>query len=226
MARPQKRQDAELLESITRVFREEGYAAASLSRLAEASGLKRASLYHRFPGGKEAMASEALAAQRAWAEEHILGPLEGPGAPRTRLDRAAGSFRKMYKGGAEACLINLFGTPESLPDSLREGVQSFLSALIGSLSAVLEEAGLPGDQARIRALRGVALIQGAVVVARSFQDQAPFEAVLADWTEALLRGAPERPIPADPSRNVTDIRKRVAAHLSALKADGHDGGGR
>ena len=49
-----------LFEKISDAFRADGYEGASLSRLSEATGLKKASLYHRFPGGKEQMASEIL----------------------------------------------------------------------------------------------------------------------------------------------------------------------
>jgi len=48
--------DAQLTDALTDVFRTYGYEGATLSRISEATGLQRASLYHRFPGGKEAMA--------------------------------------------------------------------------------------------------------------------------------------------------------------------------
>ena len=63
MASP-KVHDEKLIERLTSVFRIYGYEGASLSRIAEATGLQRASLYHRFPGGKEEMAEAVLNACR------------------------------------------------------------------------------------------------------------------------------------------------------------------
>ena len=50
MARPQSVQDQDLMQRLSCVFRDVGYDGASLSILSEATGLKKASLYHRFPG--------------------------------------------------------------------------------------------------------------------------------------------------------------------------------
>ncbi|GGY54362.1 TetR family transcriptional regulator [Parvularcula lutaonensis] len=204
------------MAQVVTVFREAGYEAASLSRLSEATGLKRASLYHRFPGGKEAMAEEALASMLRWADANILSPLREPGDPREKLDRAASAFSEYYRDGALACLINLFGSPDAAPKSLTRGVQSVVSALISALSNVLLEAGLPSDEARTRALRGVVLIQGALVLSRAFRDTAPFEATMARWTDELLgpveAGSPPAKTEA-PKTPIVDVRAAVAAHL-------------
>jgi TetR/AcrR family transcriptional regulator, cholesterol catabolism regulator len=42
------------------LFRERGYAAVSLSDLADALGMRKASLYHHAPGGKEALFVEVM----------------------------------------------------------------------------------------------------------------------------------------------------------------------
>ncbi|MEP1982729.1 MAG: helix-turn-helix domain-containing protein, partial [Maribacter dokdonensis] len=58
--RPQKVLDIEILTGLTKVFRSRGYEGASLKELSEATGLKKASLYHRFPNGKQEMADAVL----------------------------------------------------------------------------------------------------------------------------------------------------------------------
>ncbi len=57
---PSKVNENQLLDRLTGVFRLHGYEGASLSRIAKATGLQRASLYFRFPGGKEEMAEAVL----------------------------------------------------------------------------------------------------------------------------------------------------------------------
>ncbi len=66
-----------LLEHLTRVFQKHGYEGASLSLIAAATGLGRASLYHRFPGGKADMALAVLDHADLWFATHVLDPLSG-----------------------------------------------------------------------------------------------------------------------------------------------------
>jgi len=63
MARRATIEDDDLICKLTDVFRNVGYDGASLAVLADATGLKKASLYHRFPGGKEQMAEEVFKAK-------------------------------------------------------------------------------------------------------------------------------------------------------------------
>ena len=58
--RPQKVQDIEIMTSLVKTFRSRGYEGSSLAELAKSTGLKKASLYHRFPKGKEEMAIAVL----------------------------------------------------------------------------------------------------------------------------------------------------------------------
>jgi AcrR family transcriptional regulator len=240
MARTPKNTTPELVEAISGVFREVGFEGASLTKLSAVTGLKRASLYHRFPSGKEAMAEEALAATVRFVDERILSVLKGLGEPREKLDAAAAGFKALYRDGEQACLINLFGSPSGTPDSLRRGAQTLVSSLISAISQVLAAAGLPEDEARRRGLKAVTDIQGALVIARVYGDKAPFKAMMAGWAEDLLRGAgetehartpPPQPKPELREVQITtetlsapsasrDVRKAVAAHLSALKLRG------
>ena len=66
----------QLLERLTRVFQDHGYQGASLSLIAEATGLGRASLYHRFPGGKTDMAVAVLDRRsRSWFSVILVVPM-------------------------------------------------------------------------------------------------------------------------------------------------------
>ena len=65
----------DLIDRLLEVFRTVGYDGATLSKLSQATGLQRASLYHRFPGGKKAMAAAVLAHAGAWLDTHVLAPL-------------------------------------------------------------------------------------------------------------------------------------------------------
>src|SRR5687768_4803588 len=94
----------EVLNRLTRVFRESGYAA-SLSQLSEATGLQRASLYHYFPGGKAEMAAAVIERSNRILEEQIIRPLLACGDPLTRLRAMARSLDRYFAGGTESCLL-------------------------------------------------------------------------------------------------------------------------
>ena len=110
----------EAVERIGEEFRCHGYAATSLSRIAEATGLGRASLYHHFPGGKDDMVRQVF---RKVGEEvgEILALLEEPGDPRDRITASMKAVERFYAGGTKNCLLGtmvLSGGSELFADEL------------------------------------------------------------------------------------------------------------
>lgn len=75
----------EILNRLTRVFREDGYEGASLARLSKATGLGRSSLYHYFPGGKSEMALAVIERSNKLFAEKVIEPLRRNVAPKERL---------------------------------------------------------------------------------------------------------------------------------------------
>jgi len=186
VARPAKIEDSTLLERLSDVFREVGYEAASLAVLSEASGLKKASLYHRFPGGKEQMAHEVMARAEAWLSEHILAPLKSGGAPEVRIRAMIRSVDAFYSGGRQACLLNMLSSPRADQGPFANLIKNAFEAWIEALSAVLTDAGFDEDTARFRAERAIALLQGSLVVSRGMGTTRPFQNCLANLERELL----------------------------------------
>lgn len=174
MARPQRVDDATLIERLSRTFRAVGYEGASLARLAQAVGMQKPSLYHRFPGGKQQMAEEVLAAARAWYVDHILAPLSSGGSPAERVGRVAQALDLFYDGGRQACLLNLLAQPPAEDSPFAEAIRDMFLALIGALADVSREAGMP--DAEERAVRAAALLHGSLVLSRGMGTTAPFAA--------------------------------------------------
>lgn len=176
---------SQIVASLLRAFRRNGYDGASLSRLSEETGLRRASLYHYFPGGKEDMARAVLMAAVQDFKDVVLGPLQEPGTPEQRLVGMASALSAFYDGGEKACILALMTVGEGrdvLATEVRAGLQGWIDALTG----VIGEAGQPEDVARARAQDAVAQIQGALVLARGLGDTSVFRRAVTKLPINLL----------------------------------------
>ncbi|MBB6308222.1 TetR/AcrR family transcriptional regulator [Xanthobacter tagetidis] len=186
MARPQTTDDAALLTRLAEVFRRTGFSGASLERLAQEAGLRKASLYHRFPGGKQQMAEQVLDSSRDAFRAQVLAPLDAPGAPRARLDAALAGLDAFYAGGQRACLLNMLAPQGREDGPFAERIKGSLERTVAAFAALAAEAGHPPDAARRRAVRAVMMIQGSLVMARALGSHTPFRQMLDDLPQELL----------------------------------------
>ncbi len=178
--------NAELLNRLTEVFRTHGYDGASLSKISEATRLKRASLYHRFPGGKTEMAEAVLVRAGEWLATNALAPLGESGPPEDRLRKMAKKLDVFYEGGRRSCLLDAlsFGVEEGgIRDHQRAGMEAWIEAI----ATMLLESGIPQPTARERAEDALMRIQGGLVMARAKGDPLPFQRTLRSLPQDLLR---------------------------------------
>ena len=183
--REAKVQQPELMRRLAEVFRAHGYEGANLNLLSEATGLKRASLYHRFPGGKEEMAEAVLADTNTWVDRHILAPLTEMDDPQVKLEAMAERIDAFYGGGKKSCLFDSLSFVAADTD-IRQKVEAGLGSLVAAIAKVVEEAGFERSEARQRAEDAVIKIQGALVLARASSDTAPFKRVIRTLPGELL----------------------------------------
>lgn len=182
--------EEELLARLTRVFQEHGFEGASLSRISEATGLKRASLYHRFPGGKEEMAQAVLRYAHKRFGNDLLEPLRGPGEPAERIREMARRLDDFYRQGRQSCLLDTLSL-EDMP-SLRRLTASAARGWIDAMAEVAQEAGVSRPQARNLSQQAVIRIEGALVLARATGDRRPFQQVLEVLPRLLTGREPEK----------------------------------
>jgi len=87
----------EILQKLSRVFRRDGYAGASLADLAGAVGLGKASLYQKFPDGKVQMGAEVLAEIGRAFETEVLAPVREPGPVDARFANMLACVRRFMR---------------------------------------------------------------------------------------------------------------------------------
>ncbi len=173
-----------LMDRLTEIFRLHGYEGASLSRIAEATGLKRASLYHRFPGGKEEMAEAVLKRADDWFVSHILAPLNEPGDPSPRVQEMAKRLSDFYGGGCHSCLLSSLSVGEE-DVAIRKHIERSFEAWLDALIGVARQAGLSPTEAKDRAQDALVGIQGALILARATGEKKPFARVLKNLPQLL-----------------------------------------
>ncbi len=74
---PESDSRTRLLDSAERIFGERGYASVTMRDIADALGIRQASLYHHMPGGKEQLFIEATERNLARHRAAIVTQLEG-----------------------------------------------------------------------------------------------------------------------------------------------------
>ncbi len=180
-----KVESEDILDRLTEVFRTVGYEGATLSKLSEATGLQRASLYHRFPGGKKEMAETVLLRCGSQFQEQILNPLKGEGTPEERLQRMARNLSQYYQKGNAACLLDTLSVGEG-QDIFSQHIQESFALWIETLAKVVQE-GTDLTKARSKQIAEdqVMKIQGALVLARGTGVTKPFQRVLQGLPEIL-----------------------------------------
>jgi len=174
----------EVLGRLANTFQAYGYEGTSLAKISEATGLIKASLYYRFPGGKEEMAEAALAAVDRRFAEYILLPLEEPGEPAVRLRKVSRRLRAFYADGRRACLLNTLTLAGSPPPVLAHARQT-LEFWVGKFAQVAAECGAGPEAARVAAQDAVGALEGALVLSRVTGSTAPFRRTIRSLDERL-----------------------------------------
>jgi TetR/AcrR family transcriptional regulator, lmrAB and yxaGH operons repressor len=181
-----KLNDTKLAEKVLELFRQQGYEGTSLNDLAAASGLEKASLYYRFPGGKKDIALAAAAHVGRWFEVNIFAPLHEPGPPADRIKTIARKLRAFYGDGAKDCVLDslsLRGGPPELAAALSEASKAWLE----SFAAVARESGLSPRHAEDRARQALIQIEGSLVLSRVTGNRKIFLDTLSALPSLLTR---------------------------------------
>jgi AcrR family transcriptional regulator len=177
--------DEDLILALTDVFRTHGYEGASLSHIAEATGLEKASLYHRFPGGKEDMVAAVVNNTNRWFQSYVFTPLERPGKPAQKVRIVAQHLCRLYADGRKFCVLDTLSLPGGGP-ALRAAVRGALKAWLQAFAGIAREAGASAAEARERAEQAIIEIEGSLVLARVLGDRRPFHRALDRLPELLV----------------------------------------
>lgn len=167
--RPSRTSRQEILQKLSRVFRRDGYSGASLTDLAGAVSLGKASLYQKFPDGKAQMGAEVLAEIGSSFEAEVLAPLREPGPAEIRFNRMLAGVRKFYEDGKLSCALDTLSLGEA-GQLYRETLSQAITHWQQTLIDLGREAGLSSAKAAIWAEEVVITVEGSLVLSRAAND--------------------------------------------------------
>lgn len=191
---PRERSDSRrrMVEAASRLFRERGYAATSMSDVVAASGAPRGSTYYLFPGGKEQLAVEAVD-QLGTDVERRLRSLAATLSTPTDLVRGMAGMAAGGPGDIGVCLVAAIALDAaSTSERLREACSRVYTRWADAFAEMLTDAGMAPDRARSCAALGVAAFEGALIVARTHHNPETAVLILNQLADQLDRELPHR----------------------------------
>jgi TetR/AcrR family transcriptional regulator, lmrAB and yxaGH operons repressor len=160
-----------------------------LQQLPQSTGLGKASLYHHFPGGKAAMAAEALADVNQWLETRILPILviDESQSPIAVFQSMCEETSRFFNAGQNPCLWAVLAMEDTSDNLFHDQISGAFSQWIGAIAAVLVAAGVDSTVARQRGEDAMIGIQGALIVSRGLRDYGAFQRVLQQLPKQLCQ---------------------------------------
>uniref|UniRef100_A0A832H0U1 TetR/AcrR family transcriptional regulator n=1 Tax=Oscillatoriales cyanobacterium SpSt-402 TaxID=2282168 RepID=A0A832H0U1_9CYAN len=174
------------IPSLLNLFRQYGYDGVTLSKISQATGLGKASLYHHFPGGKDEMVETVLISLQQALEQIVAETLDREGDALTRLQRMCDRINKTYDSGQKPCLLAALMLG-SAKDMFQEQVRQLLQVWIEAIANVLIESGMDEKLAWQRGEDGVIAIQGALILSQGLDDPSPFQRVIKQLPQTLCQ---------------------------------------
>ena len=164
----------EVLEALLPVFRERGVEGATISEIAKATGLGKATLYHHFPAGKDEMLEAIVQRVLQHLDDAVFAPLSGIDTPKRRLLAVIRGLAAYVADGERNCLLAMLalGTARAriavLVAPRMERWTVGLERLYGTAGLSEKRAGRAARDLMIR-------FQGAIVMSRLLGDTQSFE---------------------------------------------------
>jgi len=173
--RPQKVEDKTLLKGLMKVLRKKGYDGANLNDLANSSGLKKASLYHRFPEGKKGITNAVLEFVRDSLHTNIYMPLaDNKVAPKVRLENVLITINNFYNNGEETCILRSMSLDSGL-ELFGEVVKNSVNEWVNGFKILGKELGYNNIEANDKAHHTIVLVQGSLILTSIMDDTKYFK---------------------------------------------------
>lgn len=183
-----------MLDAAVAVMREKGAAGVTIDEVLARSGAPRGSVYHHFPGGRQALIRETL----DYAGESYTGMLEraaarGPDAVVTRLVEfwTRVLLDSDYRAGCPVVATAV--RPPEGDEAIGCRAAEIFVGWQRAVATAFTRAGVPARQSVIHATTLLAALDGAVSLCRTTRSLAPLNDVAAVLPRLVELGADQIP---------------------------------
>ncbi len=165
-----------IIVATNELFRRHGYNGTTLTQISEASAATIGSIYHFFPGGKEALAVAVIDATGAVYRElfeSIVAEADDPATAYVNFFTGAAAVLE-ESDFIDPCPIGTVAREvANTSEPLREAAERAFGSWIGAAHAHLTSAGIPSDVAADLATVFVATVEGTFVLSRTQRSTSP-----------------------------------------------------
>jgi AcrR family transcriptional regulator len=183
--RSQKVASEDVDQKLFSTFSELGYDGASMEILAKATGLSKASLYHRFPDGKKQMAEHVLTNAAEFLQENLVKTATDRSIkPEIRLQKALGILDQVYEGGSLNCLLRTLSVGTDA-ENFKSYIMKCFDLIAKGFAAIAIDMGIDAKTAKTRSKDVNLLVQGSLVLSGVTHDRSYFKNTLAKIPDYL-----------------------------------------
>lgn len=179
-----------ILDAAQRLIQTRGYNAFSFKDIAEALGIRTASIHYHFPTKADLGVALLQRYRRAFSDE-LETIAAGAGSSEARLARFTNLFHLTFESESRMCLCGMLSAEiATLPEPVAAEVEHFFhdtESWLTEVFAVGRKAGAFAfaGGARAQARLFLALLEGAMVVARGLRDRGRFQAMARGHLQTL-----------------------------------------
>ena len=157
----------QVLDTAERRMRAAGYHAVSFRDVAADVGIRSASVHHHFRQKSDL----GLALIQRYRDRFLARLDELRDArPEERLRAFCDAYRQSFRAEGAVCLCGMLGAESAgLPERVRMAVRDFFAASIAWVVEALPD-NLPPPRRQAEAMSMVAALQGAMILAATFED--------------------------------------------------------
>jgi len=167
-----------LINKLTTVVIDRGYEGATLTHLARATGLSKASLYHHFPGGKGEMTTLLVQHTINHLDQMVFRHLQQDKRPGECLINMINGFSDYTQAGQSGCLLAVLSqhpvAHEAVGNARQVLIKTQFQTWQQALSDCFKKAGLRPKKAARAADEVLNTLYGALQVARLRQQPEVF----------------------------------------------------
>lgn len=180
-----------IIDTTAELFRRQGYTGTGMKQIATEAAAPFGSLYHFFPGGKQALGCEVIRTSgRLYTQLFAVIASQAPDVLTAVGDFFAGAAATLQETGyADACPIATVALEVASTDEpLREATAEVFTEWIDGATGYFVLAGIPRPVARELAFTMLCLLEGAFLFSRAMRSTESLQ-VAGDVAVAAVRRA-------------------------------------